>query len=140
MHVLRGADSTYAFLGLNLNPELNRLIEQRIHELSDFMDVALEDLLCIVVLEESDPASVLDRQLGFSVLSNRFDGIQFGSPDFLPSWDELSTHSEWFELLYVLNDDGFGTVIFIPKILPGVPELLAMCAAYSPDPTALVDL
>lgn len=138
MHVLRDAESINAFLTKHLNAELNRLIERRIEDLADFDDIDLGDLVSFIVMEPADQACQLDDHLGFSVLANRFDGCRYGDSGFSPSWDELTQHSEWFELLYVLRDDGFGVVIFIPKNIPGSPELLAMCAAYA-SPTEVFE-
>jgi hypothetical protein len=41
--------------------------------------------------------------------------------------------------LFILNDDGFGIGIFIPKSEGIDPELLALCAAYAvPAPELVV--
>ena len=127
MHVLRDADSVQAFLATTPDPELHRLIADRLADLSDYDDMDLGDLVNFIVMEINDPVAVLDAALGFAILSNRFDATPYGTPGFTPSWDALTEHPAWFELVYVLSDDGFGLVVLIPKH-PGVDaELIAMC-------------
>ena len=111
------------------SPELRALIHRRIEEVAEYVG-HFSDLVYFVVVEGGDSIEAIDMALGFPVLANRFNGVPFGDPDFLPSWEVLAEHSGWFELVYVLGDDGAGVVVFISKD-PGVPaELCAMCRRY----------
>lgn len=113
------------------DPELRTLIEQRVHALSEFDDCMLSELVMFLVVEPGDPLGDLDAQLGFPVMGNRFDDARFGDSGFEPSFELLEEHAGYYEIVFVLSDDGFGIEVFIPKH-PGVPaDLLAMCAAYA---------
>ena len=110
--------------------ELRTLIHRRIEEVAEYVD-HFSELVYFVVLEGGDSIEAVDVALSFPVLANRFDGVPFGDPDFLPSWEVLAEHSGWYELVYVLSDDGAGVAVFISKDA-GVPtELLAMCRRYA---------
>lgn len=112
------------------NPELQTLIHRRIEEVAEYVD-HFSDLVYFVAVEGGDSIKAIDMALGFPVLANRFDGVPFGDPDFLPSWEVLAEHSGWYELVHVLSDDGAGVVVFISKDA-GVPaDLLAMCRRYA---------
>ena len=58
-------------------------------------------------------------------------GTRFGHPDFAPSFEALEEHSGCYEMVFILNDDGFGISIFIPKTGGIDADLLAMCAMYA---------
>jgi hypothetical protein len=116
------------------NPELRRLIAERIEQFSQYQcDIA--DLVVMIHVQPGDRIADIDSRLGFSVLTNRFNGVRFGDSAFTPSWDVLEEHRTCYELIFVISDDGFGFELFIAKE-PGVDaELLAMCAAFAKEPT-----
>ena len=111
------------------DPELRRLIQQRIDDLSEYED---DGLVNFIIVELGDAIETIDAELGFSILGNRWDGSRWGDPAFTPSWEILEEHQhpEYFELVWVISDDGTGITAFVPKL--GIdPDLLAMCKAYA---------
>ena len=85
----------------------------------------------IIVLEPGDSTEGLEQESGCPVLHDVFDQFAFGDPDFQPAAEVLEEHQNCFELGFVLNDDGFTIVIFVPKDDGIDTELLAMCAEFS---------
>lgn len=128
MYVLRDAAAVRAFLMAGPDVELSVLINARMAELAEYID-EIGELVTFIVAQAGDAVEQIDSALGFGILSNRFDLTPFGSPVFTPSWDALAEHADWFELTYVLSDDGFGMVVYVPKT--AAPALLAMCSRYS---------
>jgi hypothetical protein len=109
--------------------ELRELIEHRISEYSEYVE-HFNELVTFILVEPGDCIADVDSALGFSVLTNRFDGTPYGDAGFTPSWDVLEEHAGNYELVYVLSDDGAGIIVFISKT-EGVPaQLLAMCRQY----------
>ena len=48
---------------------------------------------------------------------------------FTPSWDALEVYEHWVVLTFILSDDGFGIVVFMPR---GIPHALALlCDRYA---------
>lgn len=130
MQVLRDTPSLTHAARSHPDPQLRHLIAERIEEFSEYQ-CDLADLIVLIHVEAGDAIGDVDSQLGFPVLTNRFTGIRFGDPAFTPSWDVLQEHETFYELIFVINDDGFGFELFISKA-PGVDaELLAMCAEYA---------
>jgi hypothetical protein len=130
LRALRDSVSIHDAIRAHPDPELRQLLSNVVQTLSEFDDCDLADMVCFLIVEPGDTLAQVDAQLNFPILSNRFDGQPFGSPDFTPSWDVLEAHAHWYELVFVMSDDGFGLEVFIPKH-PEVPaELLAMCAMY----------
>ena len=81
----------------------------------------------MIVIEPGDSVESLESETCCSILHNGFDGTNFGDPDFTPCFEALEEHSHCFEMLFILNDEGFAIDIFIPKH-PGIdPQLLALC-------------
>ena len=115
------------------DPEVRGLIELRIRELSEFSNDVFADLLFFVVVEQGDSIGDVDSVLGFSILSNRFDGTRFGDRGFTPSWDVLAEFDRCYELVYVLGDDGCGVTVLVTKAGGVSACLLAMCREYAPS-------
>lgn len=113
------------------DPELRILLWQRFTALSQ--DVPYDPDVCgyFIVVEDGDMLEVLDKQLGFSVLRNRFDGKSYGEEGFTGCWEILEEHVSWYEFVFVLSDDGYGVLVFVPMSGALDLELLAMCRQYA---------
>ncbi len=126
MHVIR----TETDLDALEDPELQALIRQRISETAEYVD-HWSELVFFVVVQPGDHFTDVDEALGFTVMANRFDGIPFGQAGFTPSWEVLAEHPGWFELVYVLGDDGNGVTVFVSRTQGTPLELLAMCRSFA---------
>ena len=111
--------------------ELTRLIRGYIDRLSDYEGYELGQLVQFVVMASGDTVIELEAALGFSVRVNRFNGCRYGDAEYLPSWEVIESHRYWYEVVYVLGDDGFGNVIFVPKDADA--ELVEMLQHYTPE-------
>ena len=109
--------------------ELTRLITGYVDRLSDYEGCELGQLVQFVVMANGDTVIELDAALGFSVRINRFTGCRYGDTEYLPSWEVIEAHRYWYEMVYVLGDDGFGIVIFVPKDADA--ELIEMLQYYT---------
>ena len=114
-----------------LDPTLRGLIDLRRAQLSRNYTGPLGDIVSFLVVEPGDTEAAIVGELGFSPLVNVIDGTRFGEPDFTPSWEWIGCHGPWFELVYILTDDGFGTIVFVPND-PGVEfDLHALCLEHA---------
>lgn len=110
--------------------DLLELIHRRIADTAEFAD-HFSELVSFVIVEPCDDAEHLALAIGFSPLVNRFDGTCFGEPGFTPSWDVLEEHAGFYELTYVLSDDGRGVTVFVTRAEGVSPALLAMCRQFA---------
>ena len=94
---------------------LRTVIEQRVQSLSEFDAHELDELATFVVVQPGDTLEALDAQLGFSVLD--------ATPEL------IEEHAGYFEIVFVVSDDGYGIELFVPVGADVPPELLAMCTA-----------
>ena len=116
--------------GAALDPTLRRLIDQRLEQLRSNFDGDLEEIVNFLVVEAGDTQREITEALGFSVLQNLVDGAWFGEPDFVPSWEWIRCHGRWFELVYILCDDGFGTILFVPNDPGTEADLHSICLQF----------
>jgi hypothetical protein len=86
----------------------------------------------LIVVEPGDTVAALEEACGCAILHNPFDGTRFGDKDFAPVFEAIEEHAGCFEIVAILNDDGFGVALFVPK-RPGVApdDLLEMCARHA---------
>jgi len=112
------------------DPEIRALAYSRFSMLDADGDYDPDIYGYFIVVEEGDSLEALDRQLGFPILSNRFDGRCFEEAGFTPSFEILEEHVGCYEMVFVLSDDGYGVEVFIPKTV-AIPVLIAMCRRYA---------
>lgn len=84
----------------------------------------------ILIIGPCDTEQDIINEIGFSPLVNRVDGARFPSADFTPSWEYITHHPGWHELVYVTGDDGSGVILFIEDAEGVDPALLALCRHY----------
>ena len=117
--------------GSIVDPDVRSQVEQRFVEIcaGDPYNYDLHGYM--IVVEPGDSVEDLEKETRCRILHNLFDDARFGDPDFMPSFEVLEDHAGCYEMVFILNDDGFGIDIYIPKH-PGIDaELLAMCAEYA---------
>ncbi len=102
MQIVRTATDAIA------DPALGVLVDHVFSTVADCPEI----LGFILIVEPDDTLPMLDALLRFSILANRHEFIL--------------EHAGYFELVYVLGQDGFGIEVFVPKSV-ALPELLAMC-------------
>jgi hypothetical protein len=111
--------------------ELRHLVEKTIAALGEDYLYDPDVLGNFLIVQPGDSLAIINGQLGFDILANKWTGIRFGTPGFTPSFEILEEHPSCYEMVFVLGDDGYGIELFIPKV-PGIdPDLLAMCMQYA---------
>lgn len=131
MQILCDSHSIQKAVQSTNDQELTRLMTAHMARLSGYEDFDLGQLVNFIVMGRGDTVIELEAALGFSVMTNRSNGCHYGDADFLPSWEVIEVHRYWYEVVYVLGDDGFGIVIFVPKDTD--PELIEMLQQYAPE-------
>ena len=112
------------------NPAIRELVQQRINDLGG-ESFDSNELGYFLVVESSDTLEALSAQLGFDMLRNRFTGIRFNATGFTPSFEFIEEFSACYDMVFVLDDSGFGVEIFVPKEEGIDPDLIAMCRMYA---------
>ena len=117
------------------HPGIHRLIRERLAEMK--LDEPFDQFGELILVESGDNAVGLESSSGCWITTGLFGDESFGSPDFMPSFEWLEHHPEadCWEMLFVMSDDGFGTVLFVPDSPDIDPDLLAFCRRYATTET-----
>ena len=84
----------------------------------------------VIIVEAGDTVEDIEKEIGFSILTNLFDDVRFPDPDVMPSCEALEDHGNFYEILFLFSDGDDAIEIFIPKV--GVdPLLLSMCSQFA---------
>lgn len=113
------------------NPTVHALVQRRFAEICADEPYREDRHGYMIVVEPGDRTDELEAESNCAILQNVFDDARLGDPDFFPCCEVLEEHPGCYEMVFLLNDDGFAIDIFIPKEEGIDPDLLAMCAAYA---------
>jgi hypothetical protein len=112
------------------NPAIRELAAQRIngHGGEDF---DTQTIGYFIVVQLGDTIEAISATVGFKILHNRFTGIRFDATGFTPSFEFIEEFPSCFDMVFVLDDSGFGVELFVPKEDGIDTDLLAMCQKYA---------
>ena len=111
-------------LPLIINPDIHKLITLRLTQLDTNHSTPM------IIIETKDSLSDIEKEIGFSILTNLLDDISYPDPDYIPSCEALEDHGGCYEMLILFSDGDDAIEIFIPKT--GVdPLLLSMCSQFA---------
>lgn len=119
--------------------EVSTIVDRSIRELASqrFLDIAADDEYDdeihghFIVLETGDSVAALEAEISCPILHNHRGTIRYGEPGYVPCFEMIEEHATCFEMVFVLNDGGYGVVIFIPKDSGIEPDLLSLCQTYA---------
>jgi len=124
--VVRDLSATQEIKHSHIKP----LVQQRINDLGgEAFDSS--ELGYFLVVEAGDTIEAIQTQVGFNILHNRLTGIPFNATGFTPSFEFIEEFSACYDMVFVLNDSGFGVEIFLSKEEGIDPDLTAMCRMYA---------
>ena len=90
---------------------------------------------CFIVVEGGEAVSEIEQAAGFPILTGLFDDLPFGHPDFYPCIEILEEHrndnTRIYEMVFISDDDGTFTCLFVPDSESIPPGLLAMCRSFA---------
>lgn len=130
MLILRNASD----VALIADPAVQALVALRFRQLNspDGLDVPDAEL---IVVEDGDAVSEIEAAIGFSILHGLFDELPFDHPDFTPCFDILEEHTHdntrIYEMVFISNDDGAATAIFVADTEGIDADLLALCRSFA---------
>ena len=131
MKELRTTASMEAALQSDIASAIRELIAKRMSQLGQNHEGDLGDVVHFIIIEPGDQMSVIEKAVGFSLLVNLVDGTTLGDDDFVPSFEWLQDHGSFFELVYLLTDDGFGTIVLVHDH-PGIEfDVHMLCLEYA---------
>ena len=109
---------------------IRTLVQQRIDDLGGDQFNTTE-LGYFLIVEPGDRLDTITEQIGFNVLANRVTGILWDQTGFTPSFEFVEDFSACYEMVFILDDSGYGVDLLISKGTGVAPDLLAMCQQYA---------
>ena len=110
-------------LSTSIDSRLKELLTERIRQLEvDDLTTAARFLIA----EAGDSLDALEKELGFAISNDTEVG--FGC-----EW--IEDHGHTFELVFILTDDGFAHVAFVPRQPDIDAALLSLCALFASEQT-----
>lgn len=120
----------------NVDDSFRTLLSTRIDSVSDLLDdLGISDQMHIIIVEAGDTAENLEQAIPHNVLTDWADRDWFDA-DFIPPWEVCEVHPRWFEITFILADDGFGVVVYVPRETCTDTVLLGLCERYGITPLA----
>jgi hypothetical protein len=111
-------------LNIIIDLEILKLITLRLTQLDPNLPTPM------IIMEQGDTISDIEKEIGFSILTNLFDDSRYPDTDFVPFFEAMEDHGGCYEMLIILSDGDDAIEIFIPKT--GVdPLLLSMCSQFA---------
>ena len=121
MRVLRHPHEVLAFSQCPSSPPwMVELIGQRLAELTADGD-PMEGLVCFVIADAGTTLSDIESVFGHPVLSDSGH----------PLWEVMERHSQGWEWVLVLHDNGYGAIVLVPDSPETTLELLGLCRLQS---------
>lgn len=86
--------------------EVHGLLEAHAERLAEYADYDLTELAMFAIIMPGDTLEDIEEDLGRSLIDS--DETFFQPPEI------IQRHINWFEIAFILSDDGFGLVVFVP--------------------------
>lgn len=118
------------------NPCIRDLAALRFRQLNSPDDPDAPDATgYFIVVEPGDTFEQLEQAFGLPLLRSLFDELPFGHPDFTPCFEILEEHiygqHRIYEMVFISDDDGFATTLFVPDTEGNLGDLLALCRSFA---------
>lgn len=114
------------------DPDIRALATQRFREVSVDEPYDPDVLGPFVVTEPGDTLETIEAETGCWLSTSMFnENVRYGDDGYVPSFEFLEEHPACFEVCFIFNDDGYGTLLFVGKTENMDPTLLHFCREYA---------
>ena len=121
------------------HPGIRQLVTLRFQQLAEIAPTAPTVSVVtpceFIVVEGGEAVSEIEQAAGYPILTGLFDDLPYTDSDFQPCSEILEEHHHeqytFYEMVFIGNDDGAATAIFIPDEEGIAADLLAMCRKFS---------
>ncbi|MBS1144271.1 MAG: hypothetical protein H6R14_1677 [Proteobacteria bacterium] len=113
------------------NPGIHHLVAIRLQQLIGDASISTE----LIIVETGDAASAIEHSAGFPILTSLFDDLPYDHPDYTPPFEIMEQHHyeqyRIYEMVFIGNDDGAATALFVPDQEGIDADLLAVCRSWA---------
>jgi hypothetical protein len=137
MHVLRDSYSIDAEIRSCADPCMRQLIAARAEFARNEVDASegeyddIGELLNFILVEPGDTPQAIDAEMNGTFLVDHYGGRRLGDPAFVPCFESLQEHATFYDMEFIVGDEGFAIQVLVPKC-PGIdPWLMQLCADHA---------
>lgn len=131
MYIIDSTSALGRFLDGPVDEKLKRLLRRRGHQLVDPDHPDIAPFARFLVVEPDDERFAVETWLGSTIASAADDDSHSEDASFDAAWEWIADHGGWFELVFVLTDDGYAHVVFVADQDGVDRRLLDLCRAHS---------
>ncbi|QDK33998.1 hypothetical protein [Sphingomonas sp. IC081] len=106
MFIIRTHEEMSDTMAILEGNEVHTLLEAHLDRLAEYDGFGLEDLAMFAIAMPGDTLDSINEEFGRSLIDSNGTFIQ--PPEI------IQRHTDWFEIAFILSDDGFGLVLFVP--------------------------
>lgn len=117
MLIITNDNELRAFLANPPDPDVAAHVAAHAERLADF---ELEEIAIFAVCQPGDTLDELEQRLERPMLD--------ATGNFILTPEYITEATGWYEVVFILSDDGFGLVLFVAKSAAMDPRLLKACA------------
>lgn len=122
MIVIRTAEELARALDSPLHPEIKQVLQTKRDMLAEYEGFSLEELAEFVIVQAGDALAEIEAGASMELIDPEAE-----QPTFAIGPERIEQHSTFFEVLFILCDDGFGVLLFVPRDAGTDPTLVAAC-------------
>lgn len=116
---IRTAEEMARVLATPIAPPIADALSKHLERLSAYTNYELGDLAVFAIVQAGEPLSTIEEALGLALIG--------ADTDFLRPAELIREFGGWYEVTFILSDDGYGLVLFVPIDEATEPRLLHAC-------------
>ena len=122
MIVIRTAEELARALDSPLDPEIKQVLQTQRDMLSEYEGYSLEELAEFVIVQPGDTLAEVEAASDMQLVDP-----EGGQPTFAIGAEWVEQHGTFVTVCFILSDDGFGVLLFVPTGQVIDPVLQAAC-------------
>lgn len=119
MLIIRTAEELACTIAAPSGPEIASILRVHADRLAEFDNFELSDLALFAIIQPGDTLESVEDALNWRLTD--------GDGGFIQPPEIVSRHAGWYEVVFILSDDGYGLVLLLPIQGGTEPKLLAAC-------------
>ncbi|MBO9722988.1 MAG: hypothetical protein J7530_01300 [Novosphingobium sp.] len=130
MFIIRTYEEMSDTMAILEGNEVHALLEAHLDRLAEYDGFDLEDLAVFAIVMPGDTLDRIEDDLGRSLIDSEGTFIQ--PPEI------VQKHTNWFEIAFILSDDGFGLILLVPIDSNTDAKLMAATEAAFAEATPIL--
>lgn len=119
MQLIRTAEEMARAIAAPPDKQIALILQGHADRLAEFDDFELSDLALLAIIQPGDTLESVEDALNWRLTDD--DG------GFIQPPECVSRHAGWYEVVFILSDDGYGLVLLLPIEGGTEPKLLTAC-------------